>query len=98
MPARLPRRTQPAAARRTRRRRSCRASHFPMCADRSFVTFEYRATMNRVRSVRIGERDAKLHEHALAIGGLPVRWILDDAHFEDGSRPSDDELWEAGIR
>ncbi len=39
-----------------------------------------------------------LREHALVIGGIPVRWVLDDARFADGSRVGDAELREAGIK
>lgn len=54
--------------------------------------------MNRTRTIRIGDRDAELREHALAIGGLPVFWVLDEARYSDGRRVGDAELREAGIR
>ncbi len=54
--------------------------------------------MNRTRTIRIGDRDAVLREHALVIGGIPVTWILDDARYPDGSRVADPELREAGIK
>ncbi|HEU0206746.1 MAG TPA: hypothetical protein VFQ74_08660 [Pseudolysinimonas sp.] len=54
--------------------------------------------MNRVRTIRIGDRDARLHEHALTIGGIPVIWMLDAALFDDGTRVPDETLTAAGIR
>ncbi|HEY4225042.1 MAG TPA: hypothetical protein VGM70_04455 [Pseudolysinimonas sp.] len=54
--------------------------------------------MNRTRTIWIGDRDAVLREHALAIGGIPVTWILDDARYSDGSRVADPDLREAGIK
>jgi hypothetical protein len=54
--------------------------------------------MNRVRTIRIGDRDVRLQEHALTIGGIPVIWMLDAARFEDGTRVPDEVLTAAGIR
>jgi hypothetical protein len=54
--------------------------------------------MDRVRTVQIGDRDVKLREHALTIGGIPVIWTLDDARYNDGTRVPDAELKAAGIR
>jgi len=50
--------------------------------------------MSRVRTIRIDEREVRLHEHALTIGGIPVIWMLDAAVFEDGrhrQEPSEDD-------
>ncbi|MEP6843335.1 MAG: hypothetical protein ABJA11_07425 [Pseudolysinimonas sp.] len=54
--------------------------------------------MNRVRTIRIGEREVRLQEHALTIGGIPVIWTLDAALFEDGTRVPNELLTAAGIR
>ena len=54
--------------------------------------------MDRVRKITIGEREVRLQEHALTIGGIPVIWRLDAAAFEDGTRVPDEMLTEAGIR
>ena len=54
--------------------------------------------MDRVRKITIGEREVRLHEHALTIGGIPVIWRLDAAVFEDGTRVPDAVLTAAGIR
>jgi hypothetical protein len=54
--------------------------------------------MNRVRKVTIGEREVRLHEHALTIGGIPMIWMLDAALFDDGTRVPDELLTAAGIR
>ena len=54
--------------------------------------------MNRVRKITIGEREVRLQEHALTIGGIPVIWTLDAALFEDGTRVPDAMLTAAGIR
>jgi hypothetical protein len=54
--------------------------------------------MNRVRRIEIGDREVRLHEHALTIGGIPVIWTLDAAVFEDGSPVPGAVLTAAGIR
>jgi len=54
--------------------------------------------MDRVRKIRIDERDVRLHEHALTIGGIPVIWTLDAAVFEDGTPVPGAMLTAAGIR
>ena len=54
--------------------------------------------MDRVRKITIGEREVRLQEHALTIGGIPVIWRLDAALFEDGTRVPDAMLTAAGIR
>ena len=54
--------------------------------------------MNRVRKIRIDDREVRLQEHALTIGGIPTIWMLDAALFEDGSRVPDAMLTAAGIR
>jgi hypothetical protein len=53
--------------------------------------------MDRVRQIRIGDRDVSLREHALTIGGIPTMWMLDVALFEDGTRVPDAVLTAAGI-
>ncbi len=54
--------------------------------------------MARVRTVSIGGRDARLTEHPLMIGGIPVIWMLDSATWGDGMPVPPDELRAAGIR
>ncbi len=54
--------------------------------------------VNRTRTIRIGDRDAELREHALTIGGLPVLWVLDEARYADGGGVADADLRAAGIR
>jgi len=54
--------------------------------------------MARVRTVRIGDREAHLSEHPLTIGGISVLWMLDSAVWEDGTPVPPDDLRAAGIR
>lgn len=54
--------------------------------------------MDRVRKVQIGDREVRLREHALTIGGIPTIWMLDAAMYEDGTRVPDAVLTAAGIR
>jgi hypothetical protein len=54
--------------------------------------------MDRVRKITIDEREVRLQEHALTIGGIPVIWRLDAALFADGTRVPDEVLTAAGIR
>jgi hypothetical protein len=54
--------------------------------------------MDRVRKVTIDDREVRLREHALTIGGIPVIWALDDARYNDGTRVPDEVLTSAGIR
>ncbi|MEO6533615.1 MAG: hypothetical protein ABIO06_08580 [Pseudolysinimonas sp.] len=54
--------------------------------------------MDRVRTIRIGDRDVRLREHALTIGGIPTIWMLDVAVYDDGTRVPDAVLKAAGIR
>ena len=54
--------------------------------------------MDRVRTITIGEREVRLQEHALTIGGIPMIWMLDAALFDDGTRVPDAVLTAAGIR
>jgi hypothetical protein len=54
--------------------------------------------MDRLRKIQIGEREVRLREHALTIGGIPIIWMLDAAMYEDGTRVPDEVLTAAGIR
>ena len=54
--------------------------------------------MDRVRKITIDDREVRLQEHALTIGGIPVIWRLDAAVFDDGTRVPDAMLTAAGIR
>jgi hypothetical protein len=54
--------------------------------------------MARVRTVRIGDREARLSEHPLTIGGISVLWMLDSAVWEDGTPVPPDDLRAAWIR
>jgi len=54
--------------------------------------------MARVRTVRISNREARLSEHPLTIGGISVLWMLDSAVWEDGTPVPPDDLRAAGIR
>jgi nitrogen fixation-related uncharacterized protein len=54
--------------------------------------------MDRVRTITIGEREVRLREHALTIGGIPVIWMLDAAQYDDGTRVPHELLKAAGIR
>jgi hypothetical protein len=54
--------------------------------------------MDRVRKITIGDREVRLREHALTIGGIPVIWMLDDARYDDGAPVPGEVLSAAGIR
>jgi len=54
--------------------------------------------MDRVRTITIDDREVRLREHALTIGGIPVIWMLDDARYSDGTPVPDEVLSAAGIR
>jgi hypothetical protein len=54
--------------------------------------------MDRVRTITIDDREVRLREHALTIGGIPVIWNLEAAVFDDGTPVPDAMLTAAGIR
>ena len=54
--------------------------------------------MDRVRTITIEDREVRLREHALTIGGIPVIWRLDAALFDDGTPVPGAMLTAAGIR
>jgi hypothetical protein len=54
--------------------------------------------MDRVRTITIDDREVRLREHALSIGGIPVIWMLEDARYDDGTVVPDEVLDSAGIR